>query len=560
MAINTKIVFSTEGIPETQSALDGMNNSVNKNVNASQTLANTIRAERGEHRLRTFAIRESAGAIGGLSEVMVGPSGLTKAIQTGASSMFEFDFALKAVGDQIEAKGGKFASLGSSLASMAMPISIGIGAFLLLKKGFDDFTNSVKETDDRIKVLNDKLGLTTPAEKQAEAIKKLGDAMKEASEKAGFFTFISVFASNLTSAKSISEAFTKTITDLQLAGIKKVEEATKNLKLVTHEGYTKELEDADKLIKAKENLLQANVANDIYNGKLSGISNAQTELDLLNKKLSNLQWQQIEMERAAHTEAQSVEFDAQILETRTKIAQQTELIKKGQEAIQMLSAKGLGFDKVDMTINAPNSLKPIKVPMTLTGWKEDFRQVEEEQKAAAEMWKEKNIIAWTGIQAAVTQGSTQIADMFNNMWAGIFDNAHSDLDKFVLGVLDAIDQIAAKLATKAIISGLASLIPGVGSFSEIFNFLGKMHGGGEIAYAHSGLNLGQDERLIVAQTGERVLSRQQNKEYSQNGQNVTHNYYISAIDAHSFSSFLGKRENMGVLSDALKSAQRNGKI
>lgn len=64
------------------------------------------------------------------------------------------------------------------------------------------------------------------------------------------------------------------------------------------------------------------------------------------------------------------------------------------------------------------------------------------------------------------------------------------------------------------------------------------HSGG-IIRAHGGLNLASDEIPIIAQTGERVLSRKQNAEYERGG-GQTVNYFIYAMDASSFAQMLYK--------------------
>jgi hypothetical protein len=87
-------------------------------VSASQRFIQVIKEERQENRMRNFAIREGADAVGQLSNIMVGPNGLTKAVQSGMGSFFQFDFALKA--------------LGGTFAQFALPVSIAIGAIGLL--------------------------------------------------------------------------------------------------------------------------------------------------------------------------------------------------------------------------------------------------------------------------------------------------------------------------------------------------------------------------------------------------------------------------------------------
>lgn len=79
---------------------------------------------------------------------------------------------------------------------------------------------------------------------------------------------------------------------------------------------------------------------------------------------------------------------------------------------------------------------------------------------------------------------------------------------------------------------------GVGSIGN-YGYKGFFHQGG-IIRAHSGLAM--DEVPIIAQSGERVLSRSQNREYEK-GIGQTINYYIYAMDASSFAQMLYKNKD-----------------
>jgi hypothetical protein len=72
-------------------------------------------------------------------------------------------------------------------------------------------------------------------------------------------------------------------------------------------------------------------------------------------------------------------------------------------------------------------------------------------------------------------------------------------------------------------------------------------------YAHGGLNLKSDEVPIIAQTGERVLSRQQNRDYEAGmlsggagggtTNHITYSPVVNAIDARGVENILKKHSS-----------------
>lgn len=183
----------------------------------------------------------------------------------------------------------------------------------------------------------------------------------------------------------------------------------------------------------------------------------------------------------------------------------------------------------------------------------------------------ETLASWrdTGIQAAA-----QLANgMQSNIKTGFLDIFHNQLktakDYFkAFGdmILDIFADVCAKIVTEWIttmaITGLGKLFGAAFSFGGGITSLGTgvsqgaygsgnfvdvarntvatpyYHSGGLIR-AHGGLNLASDEIPIIAQTGERVLSRSQNREYERGrGSGVVVNqrntFHIQAVDAASF--------------------------
>ena len=82
-----------------------------------------------------------------------------------------------------------------------------------------------------------------------------------------------------------------------------------------------------------------------------------------------------------------------------------------------------------------------------------------------------------------------------------------------------------------------------GGFASVANSGISFHSGGMIRRAHSGM-LASDEVPIIAQTGERILSRSQNAAYekgmSKSDQPQQVIYQITAVDAQSFVQLCAK--------------------
>jgi hypothetical protein len=123
------------------------------------------------------------------------------------------------------------------------------------------------------------------------------------------------------------------------------------------------------------------------------------------------------------------------------------------------------------------------------------------------------------------------------------------------------------------ISGLLSAVDGGGGGGIFGDILGGImdvgsflffHEGGPI-YAHKGWpGLKRDEVPIIAQTGERVLSREQNKAYESGGGAApvvySPTYHIQAIDARGVESVLKQhgKAMVGIINKEINS--RNQKL
>lgn len=192
---------------EIPKAFDNAKPALDRHKAATTGLTGVIREERQEHRMRAFAIREGAGAVGALAGEQ---SGLAKTIQQGSGTLFEFDFALKALSEGISRQQGAIGTLGKAIGSLAMPVSIALGAFLLARQAIEaDRTKAVELA----KSLQD--AQIAAGEIHGDKIQELGyalrDAQKEAREATKAFndygTIVGLFSTNF--SVGIREDFDK---------------------------------------------------------------------------------------------------------------------------------------------------------------------------------------------------------------------------------------------------------------------------------------------------------------------------------------------------------------
>lgn len=98
--------------------------------------------------------------------------------------------------------------------------------------------------------------------------------------------------------------------------------------------------------------------------------------------------------------------------------------------------------------------------------------------------------------------NTALSTFFFDAFTGQLKSAKDYLADFGRAIISVLTQALAKMI---LIKTIGKAFPGLGQF---------MHQGG-VVYAHQGL-LARDEVPIVAQTGERILSRRENREYERN--------------------------------------------
>jgi len=116
---------------------------------------------------------------------------------------------------------------------------------------------------------------------------------------------------------------------------------------------------------------------------------------------------------------------------------------------------------------------------------------------------------------------------------------------------------------------LNAWLPGVLSGLPVFHSGGLILGGAGAMVMHNGgivPGLAPDERLIIGQVGERVLSRRQNDRFeemlerqSNEPQEVIHYYHINAVDAKSFADLVARNPE-AITSVTIKDIGSNGPI
>lgn len=151
---------------------------------------------------------------------------------------------------------------------------------------------------------------------------------------------------------------------------------------------------------------------------------------------------------------------------------------------------------------------------------------------------------------------------FFDAMRGDLDSLESYWQNFTQSIFRMLSQILAKWLIVKSLGGIGG--GGEGSFGGfITSALGfhkgglVMHNGGVVPKYHNG-GMASDERLAILQTGERVLSRSQNKNFEQGMMNqppIIVNMTVNATDADSFNNRI--MESKDVVANAFMSASAN---
>lgn len=139
-------------------------------------------------------------------------------------------------------------------------------------------------------------------------------------------------------------------------------------------------------------------------------------------------------------------------------------------------------------------------------------------------WHAKGVKIANDLASSMTQS---FDTFFNDVFRGQLKSAEEYFASFGNSILSMISKIMAEIVAIQVLKNI-----GFGGFFHEGGTVAKKHYGGMI-YAHNGLRV--DEVPIIAQTGERVLSRQQNKEYEKGmsrGITVNVNQVIQAWDSN----------------------------
>lgn len=257
----------------------------------------------------------------------------------------------------------------------------------------------------------------------------------------------------------------------------------------------------------------------------------QAKLDFINKELASekSKYDQLKlMKQKAETEAKINEIQAQ-----TDVDKIMNRKPKDDVSAQNLWSKNTIKGSVQSTINELQKIVNKYKEMGDAGKQaaDTAREAIGELQQATQQWVDKFT---DGLADMITQGKS-FSDFWNNMCSEI---ANAWL-KYQL------NQLMSK--------SLGGLFGGM-------NFLfgnqtgAKKHDGGTISKFHTGGVVGgleQDERVIIAQTGERVLNRKETKAFEKGkamagggGGGATNQYFINTMDAASFREYAYKNKDI----------------
>lgn len=597
-ALNTEL-------KNTKSSASEVVNTTAAQKTASESLTQTIKGERQEHRLRAFAIREGAGAVGELSTVMVGPNGLSRAVQQGANSLFEFDFAIKAVADQLASGGGKAAAFGAALAGYAIPISIAIGGIALLASAYRDYQAKVEslaakqrelqtlwsgtreseytkalnnvvdaenellaaktrqkekeEQGDVIAYLGRKLGITQSiidAEaKVANARIALANAGIDAENKAieADASYNAQVEKNAELTFKLKQRTGQEILEFTRANnlaILKIEEEAK-LKLATSEDQKRQIRaqyDAQEKAVNLQHQLDMKAAN---------------EKELEDAKTAQAGWQSLLNERALNYQNSEAEIKRITLDTNKNLAEsqvttaQERLTIDREYALQTLEidrqmaiAKEMTERGLYADIESINRLFDARKRQIDAKYQSDYAKALQHQRDTTK--QDFNAIEKQAIKMAtdLDNATGMFLDTFTSGFSQAIAQGIIGTVTFGEAFVRMAEQIIEKLIEMIVEATIFNIIMGFltgGTSLVVPKLLPTPSGPGTVMPTGWGLGAGN---LSIAQMN--TPTTPVTPSY-----NITMN--ISAIDAQSFTNHFNKKENMSALVSVIQRAQRYGK-
>jgi hypothetical protein len=188
-----------------------------------------------------------------------------------------------------------------------------------------------------------------------------------------------------------------------------------------------------------------------------------------------------------------------------------------------------------------------------------FKLALQQTKQALESWRDMGIQAGSDLAKGLQSNfKTLFIDAFGRQLKTAQDYFKAFGDMILNIFADVCSKIISKWIETEIITGWANLFGTVGGVGgQIVNTGSQSVAGhsfttawspyhtGGIIRAHSGLNLASDEVPIIAQTGERILSRSQNREYEKGSHKG--DIYITInptgiVKAYDFADFYAHKE------------------
>lgn len=477
---------------------------------------------RAEQRLQNGVIREATPAVRALSSAFVGNDGLVRGLETAYDGFQTFDAAVSGFSKSMEGKSGALAVLASNLSAIAGPVGIATGLTIGFYTAMYQLWTATEEANRKILDLKITLGEAKLEDKLSALNTELENLKKGVPSVERFVWLFAILAAlkggPVGAAIELLNAYMKAQNELK---IKETEVAIQS----TNKAIQKRNEEQLKSIPAI--LGSANALSD--------------EIKKLDEK------------RAKLVQGSSAWYDLSVQIGRARAQQEkwnstSKAIEQGLSPITPRSAT------TPQKPSVVGELQPVK----------EIEKVEASVKDLEVSFGEVFSMAWEqqgGLTSAWISGldavNMSIVDGVGQAFESMFGEANSLLEIFVQNFLA---QLTSQAVTSAI-GGLLSFFGGGG----VFSFLGGLfHQGGVVPKAHSGMYINAPssrEVPIIARGGEYIFTEDQMKGLASmgRGQSITIQMNVNAIDAKSFSTFLGKKDVQMSLMKTLGKASRTGR-
>jgi hypothetical protein len=449
-----------------RTAFDQVNNSHRTGKKDVDAFTKLIKDEKMETRNLGFLMRNSAESVGTLSNALGGPSGLGQMIGSTYSRFDQITFAFEALEAAGTKAGGSFAKVAGILGGIAIPAGVAITAFAAIKSEVDQDEEQIKKLDERIRDLSIELRMI-PVDRLTELNRRLDEVGKKEPEMQ-FWTAIKFGVDSVLKTSLFQKDVERQTKEIQVERL----ELTKQQRAEMERQQQIVLQN----VRTYDALIEAQFRNTELQAKLTtseeeSLGFMRQQYALRQSYISSLEEQFWRLRDSGASTKDLLDYDTRITSEKIKqrelqraIAEEQRRANSRRGDVGMLSIIDIWKEEYTFIENAQKRLimEARNAPSKLQG------------VAAIDPLSTDEVLAnFTSLQESVLSiGDTLAGNLASGFMKG-FQSGKFMLSDFLSAMAQSLLQFAAQEAAFGMISGLLSLIPGVGTFASIASKMGS---------------------------------------------------------------------------------------